>query len=310
MSPIFPSDTNNGKALFTCLTPSEAWSSAHDIIRQISPSYDFHIAKMVFDDIVRLFHGEYVGFQEIRTPYHDLQHTLSVFICSIRLLHSLHLYENRLSDREITLVILASLMRDVGYAQLLDDDTGTGAQYTLNHIERGIEFMEEYIAEQGLPADFASPIRCMMQCTSPILPLSEVCFPDERTRFFGQLIGTANLAGPMADRTYLEKLMLLYLEYLEAGIGDYIDMHDLLNKTQQFYAQTQNKLHIELGGIYTRLAAHFRESFGTERNYYHESIEKNIAYLTKINASKKEERFGMLKRGGITKLFATQLALC
>ena len=38
---------------------------------------------------------------------------------------------------------------------------------------------------------------------------------------------------------------------------------------------------------------------GVEKNYYLESIEKNIAYLEKVVALNEAEYLSMLKRGGI-----------
>jgi hypothetical protein len=183
----------NVRALFGSHTHCQIWQDAQSIIKRISPNYDFHFAQTAFDDVIRLFRGEYLGFQEIKTLYHDMQHTLSVFLCAVRLMHSMHLSGNHLSDDEVTMVVIASLMHDTGYAQLLDDESGTGAQYTQTHVERGIEFMEIYLAEQQFPAKFTLPIKCMMLCTNPALSLTDIRFPDERTRFLGQIVSTADL---------------------------------------------------------------------------------------------------------------------
>ena len=47
------------------------------------------------------------------------------------------------------------------------------------------------------------------------------------------------------------------------------------------------------------LLFHFKDWFGVENNYYMESIEKNIAYLSKVTSLNREEQLSMLKRGGI-----------
>jgi len=196
---------------------------------------------------------------------------------------------------------MAALMHDIGYAQRRGEESGTGAQYTQSHVGRGVEFMERYVADKGLPAVLAVRLKSIILCTDPSRPLSGIDFPDERTRLLGQIVGTADLTGQMADRTYLEKLLFLYLEFEEAHFGSFQNVHDLLRKTRSFYEITLRKLNGELGGIYNLLTLHFRDRLGMENNYYLESIEKNIAYLDKVTALNEARYLSMLKRGGIVK---------
>jgi len=78
----------------------------------------------------------YPGYIPIQTPYHDLRHTLDVFICAVRLLHGVHLSGTPLDDEEITLVMIAALLHDIGYAQKVDEANGSGAQFTQVHVKR------------------------------------------------------------------------------------------------------------------------------------------------------------------------------
>jgi hypothetical protein len=141
----------------------------------------------------------------------------------------------------------------------------------------------------------------ILRCTDPAVDISEINFPNERTKLLGQIVGSADLTGQMADRTYLEKLLFLYLEFKEAHFGDYQSIHDLLNKTREFYKTTRAKLDVNFGGAYNKLTFHFQDWYGVENNYYLESIEKNMAYLTSITSLDKAEHISMLKRGGIVK---------
>ncbi len=286
-------------SLFANSNPDEVWAKAADIVRRISPAYDFLFAKTAFDDVVRLFRGEYPGYGPIRTLYHDLPHTLDVFLCAVRLMHGVHLSGTRLADNEMAMIMMAALMHDIGYVQRQSEETGTGAQFTQSHVNRGIEFMRCYIVDQNFPPDLATPLELMIQSTNYLIPFSGINFSDEHSRLLGQIVATADLTGQMADRTYLEKLLLLYLEFKEAHFGSYQNIHDLLYKTQKFYGSTQQKLDGELGGIYAKLSFHFKDWFGVENNYYMESIEKNIAYLSKVISLDEEKHLSMLKRGGI-----------
>jgi len=285
--------------LFSNTNPDEAWTKAADIARNMCSGYDFSLTKTAFDDVVRLFRGEYPGYGPIRTPYHDLSHTLDVFLCAVRLMHGVHLSGNRLADNEMTMIMISALMHDIGYMQRHGEEASTGAQYTQNHVKRGIKFMQRYIVDQHFPPDFATPMKLIILCTDQALVVSEINFPDERTRLLGKIVKTADLVGQMADRTYLEKLLFLYLEFREAHFGGYQNSYDLLCKTQEFYGTTQQKLEGELDGIYTKLSFHFKDRLGVEKNYYLESIEKNIAYLSQITSLSKEKYLSMLKRGGI-----------
>ncbi len=293
-----PSDVEITR-LFVNHDADEVWRDAIGTLADIKPHYDFHFTKTTFDDVVRLFRGDYPCFQAMQTLYHDLHHTLDVFICAVRLLHGVHLSGTRLTEDEMSMIMLAALLHDVGYAKQLDDDIGSGAQYTANHVDRGIEFMQAYFSEKNFPAAFVVPVKCMMLCTNPALTISKIEFPDQRTRLLGQIVSTADLTGQMADRSYLEKLLFLYMEFKEANFGDYKNTHDLLYKTKNFYTIVQKKLDEDLAGIYNKLTFHFARQFNVRRNFYLESIEKNIAYLSKITSLSEEQHFPMLKRSGI-----------
>lgn len=279
--------------------PEDAWVTALSIARRINPDYDPSLARIVFNDVMRLFHGEYPGYCPIKTPYHNLPHTLAVFLCAVRLVHGVHVMGTPVTDDEITLVMIATLMHDVGYAQQFGEESGTGAQFTQNHVRRGVEFMRHYLAERQFPHGLAESLEPMMLTTDPGLAFSQLAFPDERTRLLGKIVGTADLTGQMADRAYLEKLLFLYLEFKEANFGNFQSIHDLLRQTESFYDKTREKLDGDLDSLYTRLSYHFKEVLGVDKNYYLESIEKNIAYLAKVIAHNEKEYLLMLKRGGI-----------
>jgi len=290
--------------LFANSDPDTVWRKAVDLINRINPTFNFTIARTVFDDVMRLFHGQYPGYTRIKTPYHNLPHTLDVFLCAVRLMHGMQLANAKLTDREITLVIIATLLHDIGYAQVIDgNETGTGAQYTPTHVKRGIEFMRHYATEQRLPANYIAALAPMISCSDPRLSISRIRFPSKRARLLGQIVGTADLVGQMADRNYLEKLVALYQEFEEARMGNYTSVHDMMRKTTNFYEKIQHKLDDNFGGLYHKLSFHFSNTLGTEHNYYLESIRKNMDYLSKITAMSEPEYLSQLRRGGIVNQF-------
>ncbi|MDO8926425.1 MAG: HD domain-containing protein [Sideroxyarcus sp.] len=278
------------------------WAKVTGIIRRMSRDYDFALIESVYEDIMRLFHGDYPDYSSIKTLYHDLPHTLEVLLCGARLMHGVHLSGDRLTDEEISLIVIAILMHDVGYAQRKSEETGTGAQHTQTHVQRGIEFMRQYFADQNLPEHVAVSVTAMILGTEHNRPFAQICFRDERSRMLGRIVATADITGQMADRIYLEKLLFLYLEFKEANFGSYESNYDLLRQTNRFYETTRAKLDGVLGGIYKKLEYHFKDTMGVSNNYYLESIEKNMAYLAKVVAHDEEELYTMLKRHGVAEM--------
>lgn len=293
------SPTSEVIGLFNNNDSTIVWGKTCDVIYRISPDYDFTLIKSVYDDVVRIFRGEYPGYCPIKTLYHDMSHTLEVFMCGVRLMHGVHLSGDHLSDEEITQIMVAILMHDIGYAQRYGEECGTGAQYTQTHIYRGIEFMQQYFKDRDIPAKMGVAITGMILGTEHTKPFSRIEFNDERSRMLACIVATADITGQMADRAYLEKLLFLYLEFKEAHFGSYESMYELLSKTNRFYEETRKKLDEALGGIYRKLEFHFQDTLGSSNNYYLESIEKNMEYLKKIVSQDEAAYLTMLKRNGI-----------
>ena len=294
--------------LFNNNDPKIVWAEATDIVRRISPGYDFILVQSVYEDVLRLFRGEYPGYGPVKTPYHDLYHTLEVLLCGLRLMHGVHVSGDHMADDEITSVMLATLLHDVGYAQRRGEESGTGAQYTQTHVPRSVEFMRRYFTERKPYPGLADSLHDLISGTEDTGVFSRHGFSDDRIYMLGQIVTTADLVGQMADRNYLEKLLFLYLEFREARFGNYQSMYDLLCKTKQFYEKVREKLDGPLGGIYKKLEFHFKDTMGVGNNYYLEAIEKNMAYLAKIIAHDEAELLTMLKRNGIAKRIQALIA--
>lgn len=286
--------------LFDNDQPQQVWSNTRDILLRISPDFDVSYIQTVFDDVVRLYRGEYPGYKKVNTLYHDLRHVMDVFMCAMRLLHGMHTAGKQLTHDEICIGAIAALFHDIGYAQQTGDDTGTGAKYTKTHVQRGVAFMKQYLSDKHWPESWKAPLECAMLCTDPSLKPSSITFPDERAHMLGMLVGTADYVGQMADRSYLEKLLFLYFEFKEAQLGDFASVQDLLVRTEEFYKITRKKLDEEFRSTYRFLGNHFREWFGEDSNYYMDSIGKNIAYLSQIvHEANGNAVFDHLKRRGI-----------
>ena len=114
----------------------------------------------------------------------------------------------------------------------------------------------------------------------------------------------ADLLAQMADRTYLEKLPLLYREFVEAGVAEFASELDLLSKTNDFYSSlARPRLQEDLDNVQRGLRSHFRVRWGIDRDLYAEAIDSNLSYLKKLLGECGETYacyLENLNRGGIT----------
>lgn len=284
--------------------PQRVWQQATDTIRLFHPGFDFTLVEKVYKDVQRMFYGEFPGYAPIRTLYHDLSHTLEVFMCGVRLMHGVHCSGITLDQEEVRQIMLAILLHDIGYAQRLGEEGGTGAQLTRTHVRRGVEFMEHYFGARNLPSEILVDLKGMILGTEHFRPFGEIDFASERSRLLAQIVATADIVGQMADRKYVEKLAFLYLEFREAEFGNYRSMQDLMRKTPDFYRITRDKLDSVLGAVYRHLEVHFEVTLGERRNHYIEAIERNIAYLERVVVHSESDLLKSLKRYGIARSLA------
>ncbi len=284
--------------------PENAFDEVEVILRGIDPSFSIKEIARVFQDIIRLFEGRYPGFRACNTEYHDLRHTMEVFLATARLIHGAFLDGKPLSEKMINIDIISALMHDTGYNQTLDDTSGTGAKYTVDHILRSIDFCNRYFADHPVFAHESKSFRDILLCTGFTERINEIQFLNQEVETAGKILGAADLLGQMADRLYLEKLLFLYYEFKEAGIADYENEYDLLLNTLQFYEVTLNRLEYDLGGVHQHMRSHLRVRWGIDRDLYMDSINNNIHYLKQV--IRHEEYTSLLRRGGIVKKIKTR----
>jgi len=281
--------------------PKEVLLEVKNIISFVFPKFDFRPFGCVFYDIVRLFHGEYPGYKKCNTEYHDLKHTTDTLMAMARLIHGFSISQEYLNEKDIFLGLVSALMHDTGYIQTSDDRLGTGARYTLDHVERSMLFMEKYFEKNNyFKKDFMFCKNCL-SCTALNTKINEINFESQGEEAIGKMLGTADLLGQMADRTYLEKLLFLYYEFLEGGVLGYKNELDILEKTLGFYNMTKKRFTHELDNLDKYMIYHFKKRWNIDRDLYKESIEKNIEYLKYILENHKRDYHVHLKRGNIKK---------
>lgn len=263
-------------------SPSETFAEIKNILLQIDPSFSFSLIENVDNDIILLFNGKFPGYRSSNTKYHNLEHTYAVALATARLMHGLHVQGYSSPPRVIQLGLIGALFHDTGLIQTDGEKEGTGAQHTIDHEERSVVLMEKYLSGKDFSADDILDCSHIIMCTKLSLPLNEIPFNSEETRLMGKVLGSADLIAQMADRNYLEKLPLLFLEFKEAGMAGFETPLELFKNTEEFYhSVAKTRLSEELGNVSSAALYHFRNRWEIDRDLYAESIENNIKYMKK-----------------------------
>lgn len=274
-----PNDTIRLSSLVPMDSPPSILAEVIKILVTLDPGLDVKPVENVFRDIVRLFTGDYPGYRKCNTRYHDLKHTTDTLLAMARLIHGAEVSGIFLERRDITLGLVAALMHDVGYIQRASETRGTGAQFALVHIPRGIAFMRTYMKKNGFSGYDYRKCRAAILCTDLNQPVSSIPFESQSNARMGKMLAAADLIGQTADRYYLEKLRFLYQEFREAGIRGYNSELELLQDSLVFNKHMQGRLANDLGGMDNYLTSHFQARWGIGKNLYHESIKNNLSYL-------------------------------
>jgi hypothetical protein len=272
----------NDSELMHFVNMDDPWSVLNEVkttVLMIFPTFDFGTIDLAFSDFVNLFAGNYPGYQKCNTRYHDLKHTTDTFMALARLIHGATTTGVTFTRQGVSLALISALMHDTGYIQTIDDRTGTGAKYTLSHVDLSIDFMSRYFNNKGYSREDFIFCQNIVNCTGVDVGIERIQFSNSENELLGKMLGTADLQSQMADRTYLEKLIYLYHEFREGGVAGYESELDLLKKTPDFYRVTLKRFEEELGGVWRHMRHHFRSRWDLDEDPYKKTIEEHIAYL-------------------------------
>jgi hypothetical protein len=245
-----------------------------------------------FDDMVRLYRGEFPGYAKCDTGYHDLQHVLEVTLAMARLLdgyeHSRGEDARHIPERLFELGVICALYHDIGYIRRAGDTKHRiGAEYTRVLVSRGARFLKSYMPIIGMP-EYADVAGQIVHFTGYERPVASIRVPDPIFKLLGSLLGSADIIAQMSDRCYLEKCRdRLYPEFVAGGIarsrgesGEDVVLfesgEDLLRKTPGFYRNASQRLDVDLGGAYRFAQTHFGG-----QNLYMEALKQNIRFVEK-----------------------------
>jgi len=270
-----------------------------EILSLIASDFDTRPLREVFDAAQRLYKGDFPGYRACNTGYHDFQHAMDTFLAMGRLIHGAVLTGEFFSERQIITALSAAILHDAGYIQEQSDTRGTGAKYKADHEQRSMAFLSRHAFELGLSGEEVAAGKAIILCTDMDTDIARISFSSARIELLGKMLGTADLLAQLSERRYLEKLLYLYHECKEAGIGDYENEVDLLRKAVEFYDFCYERLRTALDGADRFMRRHFASRFGIDKHLYHELIERQKNYLLKILKIPHADPRDHLRRGAI-----------
>jgi hypothetical protein len=267
--------------------PAAVEREARGAFLAVFPDADSSVVPRAFAWTLESFAGHYGDYQPIDARYHDLEHTLQATLCMARLLQARHAAgaQPTLTPRLFELGLLAILLHDTGYLKKRGDTEGTGAKYTVVHVDRSADFAAQLLADKGFGATEIQAVRNMIHCTGVNARPSLIAFQSPAEKMLGCALGTADLLGQMAADDYIEKLPALFDEFAEAArftndqsefVANFTSAQDLLRKTPLFWDQfVLPKLASDFGGLYRFL----NDPYPAGPNEYLLRIQANILRL-------------------------------
>jgi hypothetical protein len=276
------SDPDESAGRVSMENPHDVMAEVKNIISLMFRHFEFTEVQQVFRDTLKIFSGKYPGYRQCNTLYHDLSHTMDCLLVTAKLIHGAFLNGILFDQRDVSLGLISAFMHDTGYIQAAEDDTGTGAKYTLCHISRSIEFMKKYFHDKGFPSEYLPICSNFLRCTGLDIRIGEIKFQSREHEILGKILGAADLIGQMANDNYLKKLPFLYYEFKEGKVPGFNDELELLETTPAFWEVVKKRFMLELGQVDRYSRDHFRVYLGIDQDLYRKAIDRNIGRLKNL----------------------------
>jgi hypothetical protein len=271
------------------------------IAAMVSTDFDADRFRSVYDDIVSIYQGRYPGYKACNTEYHDLSHVLQVTMATARLAHAVHEAGSRIDHFDLLMLLVSAMLHDTGYIQPSSDEQGTGAKHTLVHVDKSIHFAKNYLESVGFGNEALEACPLIIKATDIAVRIDEIPFLHENWERLAKIMATGDIIAQIADRIYLEKLLLLYREFKEGRVPGFDSELDLLKKTLGFYKFALKRMDHDLGGFRRHLKLHFEKRLGISEDLYQKAFDHNLQYLTFLLDNHTNDYRDMLQRGSVVK---------
>jgi hypothetical protein len=267
--------------------PGEVETEVQSLYLKLFPEADRSFVPRAFQWLVQCFTGKYDDYQAVDAQYHDLEHTLQGTLCLARLLHNRHRANATplMTERMFQLTLLAIIFHDTGYLKKRNDTEGTGAKYTPIHVGRSALFAREFLKRKGFSDPDVQVVQNLISCTGVNADLGRIPFVNELERTLGFSLATADLIGQMAAPDYVEKLPVLFQEFVEAAkftsggkANRYVfkSAEELMRNTPNFW---EGYVVPKINNDFLKLYQFLSDPYPDGPNTYLDRIEENIARL-------------------------------
>jgi hypothetical protein len=270
--------------------PKAVENEVQSICAALFPDGGHAVVPRAFAWMAECFNGSLEDYLPVDARYHDFEHTMQGTLCLARLLQGRHVAGvlPRLTLRQFEITLLAILFHDSGYLKRREDTKGTGAKYTVIHVDRSAAFVAEYLPRKGFADAEIAAMQHMILCTGIDVDLNAIPFRNDMERTTGFALATADLLGQMAARDYVDKLPLLYDEFAECArfVGASLpptfafdSAENLMRCTPAFWDNyVLPKVNDDFRGLY-----HFlNDPYPDGPNAYVQRIEENVARVRQL----------------------------
>ncbi len=253
------------------------------VLKLTAPEIELEPLVELHREIGLIFGGAHLDYRQSDTKYHNLNHTYSVVLATVRLFHGLMCDGWPVSEEALTKALYSAYFHDCGLLVKNSENAATGATYTVGHERRSMFFMAEYLKAKHFPVSFTTDCSVIIQCTNLSIDPDTLFFPSAEMQLASFAVGTADILAQMADRYYLERLPSLFQEHKEGGIGNYDTAVELMEQTAMFYRNVVGgRLEKIFGNLTKFMQSHFQVRCGLDQNLYLDNIKKNIDYIQLI----------------------------
>lgn len=254
------------------------------LAKEINEEVDLELIQKVHGHIIRIFIGDDPAFKASNTEYHNLRHTCSVVLATVRIIHGLTTSSHtNFSASAVEQALISAYFHDTGLLLKAHDSTELGARYTKNHEKRSIRFLHSFLNEINIDKKFGNSCASIINTTNLDQNLEEILYESEEVELASWVVASADILGQMADRYYLEQLPMLFRERRIGGVNNHESVAELMEQTSDFYNKDiVHRLEVSFRNVAQVMRIHFKTRWGIDRDLYKENIDKNITYLSEI----------------------------
>ncbi len=260
------------------------------LLKLLSPALPREPIVDLHNELKLIFNGEHPLYQQSNTHYHNLEHTYGVVLATVRIFHGLLCDGWPVTDETLSKALYSAYFHDCGLLLKKTEEEESGASFTIGHEKRSMFFMADYLKEKGYPIPFIADCSVIIQSTNLSINPDTLFFSTAEMQLASFAVGSADIMAQLADRYYIERLPLLFQEFLDGGVNHHKSLWELMEQTSVFYEKVVvDRLSHVFGNLAKYMRIHFRERWGIDRNLYLESIKKNVKYINYIINTEKVE---------------------